>query len=111
MILVTIKMTALPAKRKELLQTIQALIQSIRRVKGCTNCSACQDVKDKNTFYLVEKWKTQSDLDNHLRSNLFDVLLGTKNLMSNPWGIEFNTVSSLKGIEAVKRARGTTSEP
>jgi quinol monooxygenase YgiN len=77
-------MTAFPSKRKELLQTIKALIQSIRRVKGCTNCSACQDVEDKNTFYLVEKWKTQSDLDNHLRSDLFGVLLGTKNLMSNP---------------------------
>ena len=35
-----------------LLSTVQALIQSIRRVKGCTGCSACQDVEDKNTFYI-----------------------------------------------------------
>ena len=46
MILVIMKITTLPAKRKELLQTVQALIQLIRKEKGCTDCSACQDVDD-----------------------------------------------------------------
>jgi len=74
MILSIIKMAALPAKRTELLQTVQALIQSISRVKGCTNCSACQDVEDENSFCMIQEWKTQKELDSYLQSGLFDVL-------------------------------------
>ena len=74
MILSIIKMAALPAKRNELLQTVQALIQSISRVKGCTNCSACQDVEDENSFCMIQEWKTQKELDSYLQSGLFDVL-------------------------------------
>ena len=84
MILVTMKMVVLPVKRKEFLQTIQALIQSIRNEKGCIKCSACQDIENKNIFRLLEEWETQQDLDHYLRSDLFTVLLGAKNLLSEP---------------------------
>lgn len=110
MILVIIKMTALPAKRKEFLQTVQALIQSIRKLKGCLNCYACQDVEDENSFFMIQGWKTQKELNSYLQSNLFEILLGTKNLMSEPWEINLNTVSSLDEIEAIKTARRTTSQ-
>ncbi len=103
MILVSIKMTALPAKRKEFLQTVQALIQSIRRVKGCTNCSACQDVEDENSFCIIQGWENQKALNRYLKSDLFEVLLGTKNLMNKPWEISFNTVSSTAGIALLRK--------
>jgi quinol monooxygenase YgiN len=109
MILAIIEMTVLPAKRKELLQTIHALVQSIRKEKGCIKCSACQDIEDENTICMIEGWKTQKELDSYLRSDLFEVLIGTKNFWSKPWEINFNTVSSTIGIEAVKIVRGKTS--
>jgi quinol monooxygenase YgiN len=59
MILVVIKMTALPTKRKEVFQTVQALIQSIRRVKGCTDCYACQDVEDEISFFMIQGWENK----------------------------------------------------
>ena len=110
MILVIIKMTALPTKRKEVFQTVQALIQSIRRVKGCTDCSACQDVENENSFCMIQGWENKRALNKYLQSDLFDVLLGTKNLMSEPWEISSNTVSSTAGIEALINARGTMGE-
>ena len=109
MILAIIEMTVLPAKRKELLQTVHALVQSIRKEKGCIKCSACLDIEDENTICMIEGWETQKELENYLRSDLFEVLLGTKNFLSEPWEISFNTVSSTAGIEAVKKARGKTS--
>ncbi len=105
MILVIMEMTVLPVKRKEFLQTVRALIQSIRKEKGCIKCSACQDIEDENTFCIIEGWETQKELDNYLRSDLFEVLLGTKNFLSEPWEINFNTVSSTTRIETVKKAR------
>ena len=103
MILVIIKMTALPAKRKESLQTVQALIQSIRKLRGCVNCAACQDVEDENSFCLIQEWENQKALNKYLQSDLFDVLLGIKNFLSDDLEINFNTVSSTTGIDAIKK--------
>ena len=108
MILAIIEMNARPAKRKELLQTLHALIQELRKEKGCIKCSACQNIETENSFRLIEEWETKQHIDNHLRSELFTVLLGTKNLMSEPLEIKFNEVSSTIGMEMVKSARGKT---
>jgi len=110
MILVIMEMTVLPAKSKEFLQTVRALIQSIRKEKGCIKCSACLDVEDENTFCMIQGWETQKELDHYLQSDLFEVLLGTKNFLSEPCKKKFYTVSSTTGIEAVKKARGKTSK-
>jgi quinol monooxygenase YgiN len=110
MILVIIKIKTLPAKRNEFLQTVCSLLQPIRMEKGCINCFASQDIEDQNIFHLIENWNTQQDLDNHIRSDLFTVLLGSKNLMSEPLDIKFKVVSYTAGMEAVKAARSQTSQ-
>ena len=69
MILVIMEMTTLPAKRKEFLQTVQALIQSIRKEKGCLKCAACQDIENENAFCMIQGWQTQKELDRYLRSD------------------------------------------
>ena len=106
MILVSMEMTVLPAKHMEFSQTFHALIQSIRKEKGCIKSSAYLDIEDENTFCMIQGWETQKELDNYLRSDLFEVLQGTKNFLSEPCEIKFYTVSSTTGIEAVKKARG-----
>jgi quinol monooxygenase YgiN len=98
MILVIMEMTVLPAKSKEFLQTLHALIQSILKEKGCIKCSACQNIEDENTFCMIQGWETQKELDNYLQSDLFEVLLGTKNFLSEPYEIKFYTVSSTTGL-------------
>jgi quinol monooxygenase YgiN len=97
MILVNMKMTVLPSKRKEFLQTVQALVQSIRKMKGCIYCSAFQDLEEKNSFCMIQKWENQKELDSYLQSDLFEVLLGTKNFLFEPWEIFFTTVSTTSG--------------
>ena len=105
MIIVTMKMTALSDKKKELLQTLQAISASTRKLKGCMNSEVFQDMKNENALSLIEKWETQEDLDNHLRSDEFSALLGTDNLLSKPFEFELNGVSCTAGMEAVKAAR------
>ena len=105
MILAIIEMNARPAKRKEVLQTLQALTRELRKEEVCIKCSACQDVEAENCFRLIEEWETKQHLNNHLRSELFTVLLGTKNLMSEPLAIKFNAVSATTGMEMVEAAR------
>jgi quinol monooxygenase YgiN len=38
------------------------------------------NIEDKNLLNLLEEWQTRKDLDRHLRSEMFSVLIGTKGL-------------------------------
>jgi len=105
MIFVTVTMNVLPEKRKELLQTVHPLIALIREEKGCISCRLFKDDEDENSFALIEEWENQEDLDNHLRSDRFGVLLGAKSLLREPHEIKINTVSYSAGIETVNAAR------
>ena len=110
MILVTIKMKVSPEKCTELLQTIRALISSTRQEGGCISHSFYQDVQDENAFNLIEEWQTQDDLDNHLRSDNFGILLGAMNLLSEPPDIKLNAISYTAGIEAIDAIRKKRNE-
>ena len=105
MIIVTMKMTALSEKQKELLQTLQAISALTLKLKGCISSHILQDMENKSILSLVEKWETQEDLDKHLRSDEFSALLGTDNLLSKPFEFKLNGVSYTAGMEAVKAAR------
>jgi quinol monooxygenase YgiN len=62
-------------------------------------------MENKSILSMVEKWETQEDLDNHLRSDEFSALLGTDSLLSKPFEFKLNGVSYTAGMEAVKAAR------
>jgi quinol monooxygenase YgiN len=106
MIAATIKMTLPPEKRKEVLQTFKAMLASIRREQGCISCNCYVDLEDEEQICFREKWKSKEDLDAHLRSGNFGVLIGATKLLNKEPEFSFDTISSSAGAEAVKAARG-----
>jgi quinol monooxygenase YgiN len=106
MIIVRITMTARPEKRKEVMQTLLSMIEPTLQEKGCLSYQVFQDIQDKNVFNLIKEWETREDLDLHLRSGRFGVLLGTKILLNEQQNIQIHTISHSEGIESVHVARG-----
>jgi quinol monooxygenase YgiN len=104
MIVVRITMQVLPEKQKELVQTILSMIGSMEKVAGCLSYALFCNLEDRNLLNLLEEWQTRKDLDQHLRSDLFSVLLGTKSLLTEPHGIHIYTIDQSEGIEAVANA-------
>jgi len=104
MIETTIKMTVPVEKRKEVLQTIKAILGPIRRERGCISCNCYVDAEDERVLLFEEEWKTREDLENHLRSDHFGVLNGAMRLLRVEPDIKFNTVVSTTGLEALKEA-------
>jgi quinol monooxygenase YgiN len=96
-------------KRTEVMQTLLSMIEPIENVRGCLSCHVFRDIEEKNVFSLIEEWETREDLDNHIKSDSFSVLLGTKSLLCEPLQIEIHTVSHSEGMETVKAARGKTT--
>ena len=105
MIDATIKMTVSPEKLKEVLQTFTAILGPIRREQGCISCNCYVDVEAENIIFFKERWKTHEDLDIHLRSSHFGVLVGAMKLLNKEPEIRFNTIASTAGAEAVKTAQ------
>ena len=92
-------------KRTEVMQTLLSMIEPIENVRGCLSCHVFRDIKEKNVFSLIEEWETREDLDDHIKSDRFSVLLGTKSLLCEPLQMEIHTVSHSEGMETVKAAR------
>ena len=106
MIIVRITMNSLIEKRTEVMQTLLSMIEPTENGKGCLSFHVFRDIEDKNVFSLIQKWETREDLDDHIKSDRFSVLLGTKSLLCEPQQIEIHTVSQSEGMETVYAARG-----
>ena len=105
MIIVKITMDVLPEKQLEFTQTLLSMIEPTGKEVGCLSYAVLCDIEDKNRFSLMEEWETRKDLDHHIRSHRFGVLLGSKTLLCEPPIIQINTVSQSEGIEAIHAAR------
>ena len=92
-------------KNREFLQTILLIIKSMRREKGCLGYHFYHDMEDENKFRLVGKWAKEEDMNNHLRSDTFSVLLGSMNLLREFPDIRFYEVSNIgSGMKAINMA-------
>jgi quinol monooxygenase YgiN len=105
MIFVRIAMNVLPEKQKELVQTILSMIGPMEKEAGCLSYALFCNIENKNLLNLLEEWQTRKDLDRHLKSEMFSVLLGAKSLLFHPPQIQIHTVSHSEGIESVNTVR------
>jgi len=105
MIVLRIVMNALPEKRLEVMQTLLSMIGPGGKEAGCLSYAAFCDIEDANSFCLIQEWETRDDLNLHLRSPRFGVLLGVKTLLGETPQIQIYAVSQSEGMEAVHAAR------
>jgi quinol monooxygenase YgiN len=105
-IIVRITMKALMEKRTEMMQTLLSMIEPAEKEKGCLSYDVFCDQEDNHVFNLIEEWETREDLDRHIRSERFSVLLGTKSLLAKPLEMKIHTVSHSEGLEIVNALRG-----
>jgi len=105
MIMIRITMRTLLEKQKEVLQTLLSMIKPTSMEKGCLSYKVFQDVENQNVFNLLEEWSTREDLDLHIKSARFGVLLGTRSLLHEPPIIQILTVSKSEGMRKVNALR------
>ena len=99
MVIIFIKIKVRPEKRKELSQTLHAIVGQVRKEKGCLHSGFYQDVESENDFLAVGEWATQKDLDDHLGSDIFTVLLGAGSLLVRSPEIVIHTVNHSRELE------------
>ncbi|MFO7752022.1 MAG: antibiotic biosynthesis monooxygenase family protein [Desulfobacteraceae bacterium] len=105
MILVRITMQVMEEKQKEVVQTLLSLMHAMDKEEGCLGYAFMTDISDGNILYIHEEWENREKLDQHLKSDLFGVLLGLKSLLLEPHDIHIYTVDKAEGMNAVLYAR------
>jgi quinol monooxygenase YgiN len=99
MVIIFVRLKVRPEKRKELSQTLDSIVEQVRKESGCLHSGFYQDVESEYDFLVVEEWATQKDSDDHLRSDIFTVLMGARCLMSRPPEVVIHTVSQSTELE------------
>lgn len=110
MIIVRITMQVLPEKQKEMMQTLLSLMDPMEREPGCLSYTILYDMQDNNLLYVFEEWENRNKLNDHLKSDMFGVLLGTRSLLRHSHGIHIYTVQKTEGISSVVALRDQRDE-
>jgi quinol monooxygenase YgiN len=98
-------MDALPDKREEIRQTLISMYDKIRKEKGCLTYRIFQNIREQYSFSSFGEWTTRSSLLEHLKSDIFSVMLGMNSLLSSPMQIRIMTVTQSEGMELAKTIR------
>jgi quinol monooxygenase YgiN len=91
-----------PEKRSDLLKAVRGMLEPVRVERGCLSYRLYEDVEDRNTLVLVEEWKTQKDLESHIRTDNQRQLIALMDLLSEQPQFRFNTVSHTAGMELIE---------
>jgi quinol monooxygenase YgiN len=104
----TIELKTRSGKYQELYQTLQALLPTIRREKGCLDCRICQDMEDEEIFVLSFQWGTQANLEDFLSRESGSALLGAIDLLGERARVKKDRCGPWEGIDVLKRLQKRT---
>ncbi len=84
MIVLTARIVARPAERREFSQALVAWLAAARQDAALQFGDVYEDLEVPATFGLVTAWRTSAALDAHLRSDAFGVLQGALRVLARP---------------------------
>ena len=99
----TIELRAKPEKFQELYQTLQAILATIRKEKGCRDCRIYRDVEDGEIFFLSVHWEALASLEHYMQSVSAIALLGAIELLSDTARVRFGRHTPWEGIEILRK--------
>lgn len=86
----------------ELLRSIQGPTQAS---PGCVECSVYVEEPPGQAILLLERWKSEAALEEHIRSEMYHRLLAAIEISDRPPEIRFDRVSGTEGMELIERLR------
>ena len=101
----TIEVRSKPGKVNELYQTLQALLPTMRREKGCLNCRVSQAMEDCEVCVLSGYRDAQARFEGYLRTVSGSALLGAINMLGQSTRIQMGRKARWDGVEMLQRIR------
>lgn len=105
MITSTVRLAISEQHRSEVLRTLRVLMGHATAKAGCAAFSISQDAINPEIFTICDQWATREDLDEHVRSADYRLLLAVIDLSVTPPDISFDDLVHLGGLELVQALR------
>jgi quinol monooxygenase YgiN len=88
---------------QDLLEAFRFLMLGTRLQPGCRECSVWVD--RESTVHYIEEFETEADMQRRVRSSKFTSLLGVIESAHQPPLVQFDFVTSTRGLEYVSQVR------
>jgi quinol monooxygenase YgiN len=62
-------------------------------------------LNDPDAELYVEEWESRENLEHHIKSDLYRIILSLMELFGEPPQIKLNTISNTEGLEAIEALR------
>ena len=107
MVISTIRMAIPAAKHNDALKILRSIAGQSRDDQGCISYSVYRDIEDDNVLMIQGNWKSEENMDQHVRSDEYRNLLLVLEMSLKQPEIRFDTISSSAGIETIEEIRST----
>jgi len=105
MIHATIRMKMPVQKAKQAMEILRSVAERTRVEPGCISCRIYRDDQEEHAILIEEFWRSQEELERHLRSAEYrNVLLVVEMAHKEP-EIRFSEFSASTGVETIEKAR------
>ena len=105
MIHATIRMKMPAQKVREGIEILRSVAERTRVKPGCIGCRIYHDAQEENVIMIDELWRSQEDLDQHLRSADYREVLLVVEMAEETPEIKFAETSQSTGVETIEKAR------
>jgi len=105
MVLANIRIRISLQRRDEVLRVLRSTAEGSRILPGCISCRIYEDLQEDNVIMLEEFWRSEEELEQHLRSEEYRKLLFIMEMALQQPEVRFSSVSNATGIETIEKAR------
>jgi quinol monooxygenase YgiN len=105
MILSTVRLVISAQERSEVLRILRVFMGHTTAQAGCAGFSVSQDLTNHEVITISERWLAREQLDEHVRSAEYRLLLAVIDLSVTPPEISFDELEHLGGLDVVQALR------
>jgi quinol monooxygenase YgiN len=110
MIIGTVRILPSPERRADVLEVLRSVQGRVQDQPGCAACRIYQEDDPESAILFVERWASDEALQTHLRSDIYQRILGAIELSASLPDISFEHVSATEGIEMIERSRSAVPQ-
>jgi quinol monooxygenase YgiN len=101
----SLALRASPRGAQDLLAALRFLLQTTRLEQGCLDCAVWSE--PESVVRYEEEWATEEDMRRRIGSDRFTSLLSVIECAQEPLRVEFEFVTTTRGLDYVAEVRQT----
>jgi quinol monooxygenase YgiN len=111
MVISTLEFVPSANRHSEVLEILRSVLGPTEAQPGCLSCHIYEEDGPNRATVFCGQWESEAALQEHIRSELYLLVLVACELADRPPAFRFHHVSKTQGIDLVHKLRGGSGEP